>query len=114
MKDKELTKLSESIASLKTSISASLADMPADPNKDMMESMYRMVNNVYDYVDRLASNLYQHSDSSRHLPPISGPAQMNKALKALGMSEDYKCEPRTIYAGKNSVIIEAEYRAEKE
>jgi|ERR1041384_2999505 hypothetical protein len=114
MKDQKLQELSESIGKLKDEIKQSLADMPADPHRDMMDSMHRMVSNVYDYVDSVANRLYQHTDSSKHLPPISGPAQMNKALKALGMSEDYKCEPRTIYANRNGIVIEASYQKPKE
>lgn len=110
---KDIKELKESIAKLQESIGAGISTMPSSENKDIMESMYRMMGGVYDYIERVANNLYQHSDSGRHLPPISGPAQMNKALKALGMNEDYKCEPRTIYASKNSVIIEAEYKKDK-
>lgn len=110
--NQEFQKIKESIASLQAEIKTSLAspEMASDNNKDVMDKIYRMCDGIYNYIDSVANSLYKHSDSAAHLPPIKSVAQMNKALKALGMDEDYTCAPKTIYASKNQFIIEAEMR----
>jgi hypothetical protein len=107
MKDQKLQELSESIAKLKESIGASISAMPDSQNKELYDSMYRMCDGIYSYIDRVASNLYNHTDPASHIPPIKGAGQMNKALKALGMSEDYEVKPKVIYSSRNNIIITA-------
>ena len=110
MKDQKLQELSQTIGSLKEEVRAAMDNMPSDPHKDMMEKVYRICDAIYSYVDNVASSLYKHTDPSSHIPPIKGAGQMNKVLKTLGMSDDYEVKPKIIYASKNNITIEAEYK----
>lgn len=70
------------------------------------EKMSNMMNWMASRMDKICSSIYAEIDSlyashsthkQGHLPPFS-PSAMNKVLKIAGMQDDYKAEPRTIYA----------------
>ena len=70
---------------------------------DLSMSMQYLSNDM----TRLYENANRHMDG--HLPPLKGAGNMKKALKALGMEDDYSVQSPTIYAsvdGKKSVILD--------
>ena len=56
---------------------------------------------VNDQMNSLWTSLYEHT-SQGHLPKLAGAAQMEKALKALGLDGDYEVQKRVIYASDGS------------
>lgn len=115
MYNNELDKLQQSIAVLKKSITSSMNSMPNDSSKDMMNHIYSMCDQIYSYASKIRDEMsqYRGDHSQGHLPPIIGADKMNKALDKLGLAGDYVVNPKVIHAGKNNVIIEAEYKSPK-
>lgn len=112
--DNNLENLKKSVASSLDDVKKVIADMPIDKNKDAMDKMHEMCMGLYNYMDSIASNMYNYQDSHRkgHIPPMKSKEQMNKVIKVLGLGDEYKTEPTTIYANRNGYIIEAEYKKE--
>jgi len=52
---------------------------------------------IHDRINRLQQALYSHTEKG-HLPPIEGAGRMQKALKAVGLDDDYQVQKKTIYA----------------
>lgn len=84
-------------------IKSQIANMQ-DPDKmkemmtDMEDNMYRMVSYVHQRMDWVENALFEHSDTSHHLPPIAGAGQMEHCLKTLGLDKDYQVQKKVIYA----------------
>lgn len=55
------------------------------------------IGHVHDRISQLQGQLYDHTDKG-HLPPIVGAGRMQKALKAVGLDDDYDVQKKTIYA----------------
>jgi hypothetical protein len=76
-----------------------------------MDYMYRSMDRQCEYmnerIDRLARAFYEHTD--KHLPNPQTPSQMQKAVTALGMGEDYEVKKRTIYATHGDKTLEMSY-----
>lgn len=80
-------------------------------NFDRMHSlMWQLNSDMYNYASRIHGMLNDHMDSGKHLPMMSGPGQMAKAVKALGLSDDYDVKKRVIYAANGEYVIEAEMK----
>lgn len=121
MKDQKLEELKTSIASLQgelKQLNAAMADIPMEDKvkehlSNMYNAMYRMNDAVYSYVDRVSARLSDHIYAG-HLPPIKSPGKMNKALKALGIDDDYEVGKHYVScASKNNYVIEAEIPSDK-
>ena len=77
---------------------------------EMMNKMYNMMgsiaNNLHDRIDFVHKRMcgledehYKHkSTQNGHLPPIIGAGKMNKALKALGLDNEYNVNKKELYA----------------
>ena len=68
--------------------------------RDCIECVYRNMYNEFSWIneriDRLWKAYYEHTD--KHLPNPATPSQMQTAINALGMGEDYQVQKKTIYA----------------
>ncbi len=109
---KELADLNQAFAALDTQFKEMCAkSKAAEPNgpttEDCMNAMYAMINHVHNRISSMADNMYGYMDKHQdgHLPKIVGAGAMNKALAALGMSEDYAAQKKTIYASKDLFTI---------
>jgi len=99
---KKFSKLKESLAELDEKIKQAKASADTEENA----RFYELVNLVYDlnratreYLHELERELYDHASvQNGHLPRIKGAGAMEKALKALGMDEDYTVEKSVIYS----------------
>ena len=71
---------------------------------DSLNYSLRYTNERLDY---LSTSLWNHI-STGHIPAITSPSQMQGALEALGISEDYSVNKRVIYAtSKNGKSLDA-------
>lgn len=73
-----------------------------------MEDVSNIVSYLNSRIDWLREDLnyYReqfHEHTEHHLPEIIGAGAMERALKALGLSDDYKVEKQTIYANDGTV-----------
>lgn len=106
----ELLELSNSFAALNKNFTKIRADYETKEEKDekmneIMLEMYHMVDNVHNRIDktnnylfRIEEALWKHGNEG-HLPKLT-PSQLKKALKNCDADEDYKVEPKVIYANK--------------
>lgn len=110
---KELEGLKTAIASAETKFKEITAT-PKENGKITMEDcmaamqyLHERVSNVYSYASRVESLIYNYADdhSAGHLPKIVGAGKMNKALKALGLDEDYQVDKKYIRASKDHIIV---------
>jgi hypothetical protein len=62
----------------------------------LMKEVQWQMNWINSEIDYLYTRFYRHEDG--HLPSIKSPAQMEGALKALGINEDYEVKKKVIYA----------------
>ena len=123
--EKTLEELQSSVASLLKEYKELIGGAPSadvdnyvvkekDKNQENFDRMHSLIwqlhQNMADYIGNLHGRLNDHIDSSKHLPPISGPGQMAKAVKALGLSDDYDVKKRVIYAANGEYVIEAEMK----
>jgi len=67
----------------------------------MHEEMNWQSRRLNSRMEWLEGQFYKHEDG--HLPKIEGAGKMEKALKALGLEDDYRVEKRVIFA-KEGVI----------
>lgn len=83
-------------------------DMPAE---DKMSEMASYVQDLNLAMNSLVSDMnylfgfmdhYTSSHAKGHLPPVQGAGNMKKALKALGMEQDYSVQSPVIYANEGS------------
>lgn len=111
---------------LKASIETIGNEIKAMPEKnDMMDKMHQMMSSMYNYVDYVLARsnerinacenkMYDHMASSSHLPPIKGAGKMQKALKTLGLDDDYEAIKIPLYSyasvKKGPLTVEAEYK----
>ncbi len=76
-----------------------------------INSVYRYCDNEMRYLNERISGLYRvlsnHFDN--HLPSPKTPSQMTKAVKALGLEEDYEVKKNTIYVRDGNNSMEASY-----
>lgn len=76
-----------------------------------INAVYRYVDNEYRYlserINRLAKAFSIHKQN--HLPSPATASQMSKAVKALGMEDDYDVKKKTIYIEQGDNSIEASY-----
>lgn len=69
----------------------------------------------YKYLNQRISDLYQtfysyvSEHAAGHIPAITSIEQLKKVIKLLGLDNEYKIEPKTIYA-ENGVAKELEVR----
>jgi len=112
---KELETLKTSIASADTKykeIKANPAEITnLDEVRSCLDSMnYKFsylvdeINYIYKYTQRLEELFYQHITNG-HIPPISGPEKMSKAIKVLGLDGDYEVNKKQIWASKNGIVV---------
>lgn len=81
------------------------ADHPVDNSIDPQALVNRVVSYMQtlegrmgyleDTVANQRERFYEHTDNG-HLPPIKGREQMSKALKGLGLSEEYEPAPKKV------------------
>lgn len=101
----ELKDLKTAVASAQSAYTAKAS--PQDGDAAYQSMCYRMdalasyIDRVYSYASRVEDALYNHANSSTHIPPIQGAGKMQKALKALGIEDDYDIQKRTIFASKD-------------
>ncbi len=96
---KELLELSLAFVDLKSKFDKSKADMDDASNN---EYLWNCMANIHARIDRVVGAMYDYQDNHQkgHLPPITGPDKMTKAIKTLGMEGDYSVMKPTIYASK--------------
>jgi hypothetical protein len=76
----------------------------------LVDVVLRISDNLYSYVAEVDGWNYEKWDKHLvgHIPSIIGAEKMNKALKVLGLSEDYVAQPKVIYSSKNNYVLEVE------
>ena len=72
-----------------------------------MEHVARNFSWINQRIDRLWSAHYEHTH--RHLPNPATPSQMQTAVNALGLGDDYVVQKRTIYASHGDSSLELSY-----
>lgn len=77
-----------------------VSDVPS-PTYEDLRYIHERLNSFREDYWRLWEALNEH-ERNGHLPRIQGAGAMNKALKALGLGDDYKVEPKVIYANDGS------------
>lgn len=113
-------KLAEAKAATETSLDnikqlrADWICMDDSGNVDILDSMNRFqgiireieysFKNLNDRINYLSDAFYQHT-SNGHLPAAPGPAAMKSAIDALGWSQDFNVQPRSIYAGLSEGFV---------
>ena len=82
------------------------------------EDLYRSIDSVYRYTDSRCEELYRRMDrlvrafamhQRNHLPSPKSASQMEKAVKALGMGDDYEVRKNVIYVESGDNSLEASY-----
>lgn len=76
----------------------------------VVDLVYSIADNLYSYINMIDKSTWDWSQTHKngHLPNAKTPSQLEKAIKALGMSDDYEVEKTKIsMAGKNNYVIEA-------
>lgn len=74
-----------------------------------LDYMYRMISSMegkmWESEARMHENLWKHLEG--HLPPIKSSEQMERAIDALGLGEEFQVAKKTIYAsnGKPSKLV---------
>lgn len=134
--NEELKKMRESLATIQKQIEAA-KPKPIDPKEpdaddkfnnlhksvmDMHNNMSAALNAMRNYMYAMEDDSYaRHSNfvnkhQNGHLPAITSAGKMEKALKALGMSEDYAVAKPTIYCSGSTKrgLIEVEFGKTKE
>ncbi len=107
MKNKELQDLTESFAKVEKNFKELRAAMPEkeDIYSKCMDSMYSMVNNLHDRINRVSQAGYDYQDSHAknnfHLPQLTA-SQKEKLLKAAGADGDFEVMKKPIYASRAS------------
>lgn len=82
----------------KASIFDGVDDCCAGESNDYLSSRLDWLRQDLNY---LQSSFYDHLQG--HIPKINGAAAMTKALKALGLGDDYQVVPQTIYASDGTI-----------
>lgn len=110
-----LAELEKGAKELKAQISSPGQDPNASPedwrdkHRQLVDFLGNVVGTLHNRISSLADNMYAGDEylhkrmddhMKGHIPPIEGAGKMNKALKALGMDEDYACMKKTVYANK--------------
>jgi hypothetical protein len=72
----------------------------AEYSREAIEAVYDYMSYKCEYIndriDYLARAFYEHTEN--HIPNPQTPSQMQQAIDAMGMGEDYEVKKRTIYA----------------
>lgn len=78
--------------------------------QDIYTDMYYLINSLrqYMYQQDDASYAKWNDHSKGHLPNAKTPSQMEKALKVLGMDQDYSVARPTIYATRTNAGLKFE------
>ncbi len=99
---KELLELSLAFTDLEKKFKKVKADNNSPTPDDCMDTMWSLFSNIHARIDRVVGAMYDYQDNHQkgHLPPITGPDKMTKAIKTLGMEGDYSVMKPTIYASK--------------
>lgn len=114
MKDKKLQELEVSFASLLNDMKKVKADEMSEMG-EKEDSCESRANELFDYAMRICANLsdritylgdafyqYTYQHNKGHIPPIKSASTMEKALKALGMGEDYEVSKPWVSVAKDS------------
>ena len=109
---KDDVQLKESLASLKTSIET-FKEAKGQPEPDMFrkmcgeiyDSLYAATNYLHDRIDRTNADVagWKADHNKGHLPPMKTPSQMDKALKVLGLQDDFQVARPTISVAHSRV-----------
>jgi len=109
--NEELKKLREGIASCQAKLQPKQSKADMDEDDQEKEFMKQMVNNIADYIFAIENQMYKMHQNHQigHLPAIKSPGKMQKALKTLGVDDDYEvAKPLiTIANTKQGMLIEA-------
>ena len=82
------------------------------------DDLYSSLNSVYRYMDSRCDEMYRRMDrlvrafaihQRNHLPSPKSASQMQKAVDALGMGEDYEVKKGVIYVESGDNSLEASY-----
>jgi len=80
----------------------------AEYTAEAMEKVYSYFQSEFNYmwrrIDAISEELWKHKDN--HLPCPKTPSQMQKAIDALGMGDDYEVEKKKIYASTDIEPLE--------
>jgi len=100
MKDK-IPQMAKEMTELGEETKASLKEIQAQaPDSDELKKVYETIYSILDRFDRrinyIWSEIYAHYKG--HLPSVPSVEQMKKAVKALGLSEEYEVQSKVIFA----------------
>lgn len=112
--NKETQKLRESIADCQKKFQELKGDgLSEDPR---FEALYNNLGYIIKYIYQVEDSLwnYRIEHAKGHLPQIKGAGKMQKALKTLGMEDDYEVTKPMISVAnsKRGIIVEATYKPE--
>lgn len=111
--DELLAKYSEFEAKFKSIKADGMGEVKDDGMEECkakIEYLSYMVESLSSYVKYLNEAFYQHQKG--HIPPIKSVAQMEKALKNLGLESEYSVEKPSIYvsASRTGKVVSASYK----
>lgn len=67
-----------------------------------IKCLYDELKYVYNYIYRLEEELYKHKNDG-HVPKIPSTTAMKKVIDILGLSDEYKVEPKVIYSSNGTI-----------
>ena len=90
---------------------AASPEISRDDLYNSLDRVYKYVNSEYEYLSKRISNLARAfaMHKQNHLPNPSSPTEMEKALKGLGMADDYDVKKKVIYVESGDNSLEASY-----
>ena len=117
---KALKELNEAAASMQVEFKKKLDTMKADgyseskglDMEDVMNYCYNMSSNISERISHLSDDMWswQHSHLKGHIPSFKSASQLEKALKVLGLSDDFIVEKSHIYINASTNTLEAAYK----
>lgn len=115
MKEK-IEELSKSFAAVDEKLKKIKADDYNSPErtKVILEGVMYSIRNIHDRMDYLSREFYNYyfKHQEGHIPPIKTASQMQKALKAIGMEDDFEVKKPNLYisaSAKKGLTITASY-----
>ena len=77
---------------------------------DDLKCLGESISYQFKYLREELSYIYKSMQDHRegHLPKIKSKEQLKRAIKALGLDEEYKVEPQVLYASRGDGTLEVE------
>lgn len=111
---KKLKELQQAFAAAQKKFQESKAYGPDCSEQDTNEALCSMFQNLSDRISYIAESFwdYTYEHSKGHIPPINSVSGMEKALKVLGLADDYDVYKPMISVAREArgIVAYASYR----